>query len=242
LTAVRFTAVCEHLLTPGRPGEEDGRSGAEHGTKRACGAAKALADAVVWRLVAEYVAPTRGPHASPVGGRPAGQLAARCLPRLGPQRPLLSPVPHVGDDRHAPLGVKRPALGGTWTSPRGAGVGGGDPSGRARAGPGQRRQDGPQPSAAVFGSVDRAGFDRAAHSPRRRSGGSSAPATSRVSGSSPGRTADRCTRTLFGSGSTGLWRVSVAFTLSVYTHVLPGLDRAAADHVAALILGSGAPP
>jgi integrase len=36
-----------------------------------------------------------------------------------------------------------------------------------------------------------------------------------------------------------LGHASVAFTLSVYTHVLPGLDRAAADQVAALILGSG---
>ena len=74
LTAVRFTAVCEHLLTPGRPGEEDGRSGAEHGTRRACGAAKALADAVVWRLVAEYVAPTR--HPSAAGRLDSWQLAA----------------------------------------------------------------------------------------------------------------------------------------------------------------------
>ena len=120
LTAVRFTAVCEHLLTPGRPGEEDGRSGAEHGTKRACGAAKALADAVVWRLVAEYVAPTRGPHASPVGGRPVGQLAARCLPRLGPRRPLLSLCL-----MSATTGMRRSELSGLRLGGRGPAQGGG---------------------------------------------------------------------------------------------------------------------
>ena len=37
-----------------------------------------------------------------------------------------------------------------------------------------------------------------------------------------------------------LGHASVAFTLGVYSHMIPGLDREAADQVAAMILGHGA--
>ena len=36
-----------------------------------------------------------------------------------------------------------------------------------------------------------------------------------------------------------LGHTSVAFTLSIYAHALPGFDREAADEIAALVLGSG---